>query len=111
MRTSTDELTKENVKLKFKEMKEEELKEIVEFISKQGHYHEFGKYIIFRLFNAVSERDEVFIGNVLFNDYLSKLVLRVYNESEKYTGHIELVYNNLEIFYYIVEQNDKESFS
>ncbi|PRX21209.1 hypothetical protein BX659_1327 [Orenia metallireducens] len=104
-------LIRENIKAKFDEMEEQNLDFISEFIRNNGQYQKFDNYVVFRLFNAVSEREEVFIGNVLFNDYISKLLLRLYEEKKKDDGKIELVYNDLENFYYIVKQDDIEKFS
>lgn len=104
-------LIKENITKKFTDIKEKELNIITEFIKNAGQYQKSGGYVVFRLFNAVSQREEVFVGNVLFNDYISKLLLRAYREIEKYNGRIELVYNNLENFYYVIEQVNIEKFS
>ena len=96
----------ENVKTKFNEIKDQKLDDIAKFIMNNGQYQKMGKYVVFKLFNSVSEREEVFIGNVLFNDYISKLLVRTYRAKDNYDGQIELVYNDLENFYYVVEQDD-----
>ncbi|MCK8826432.1 hypothetical protein MWH25_01545 [Natroniella acetigena] len=102
---------KQNIRANFEQIEEHKLDFISEFIKNNGQYQKIDNYIVFRLFNAVSEREEVFIGNVLFNDYISKLLLRVYRENEKYSGQIELIYNDLENFYYIVKQENIDEFS
>lgn len=106
-----EEFIRENINQKFKEMKPIEENKIVDVIKNEGYYLEIGDYIVFRLFNAVSEREEVFIGNVLFNDYISKLLLRTYRETDRYSGQIELIFNDLENYYYIVKQESLDDFS
>jgi len=104
---------KENIIGKFKKIDKKNENKIVNSIKNAGQYLETGSYIVFRLFNAVSEREEVFIGNVLFNDYISKLLLKTYREDDKYKGkgQIELVFNDLENYYYIIKQEECNEFS
>lgn len=97
---------KENICIKFEKINEEKLNSISEFIKNNGQYQKIDNYFAFRLFNSVSQREEVFIGNVLFNDYISKLLLRTYEVKDKYYGQMELVYNDLENFYYVVKEDD-----
>ncbi|TDX59022.1 hypothetical protein [Orenia marismortui] len=105
---STKELIKENIREKFSDISHEHLNEIVSFVINKGQYKELDDYRIFRLFNSVSKREEVFIGNVLFNDYISKLLLRTYRKY--YDENIALIHNDLENFYYFVKiDNNKFS--
>lgn len=97
---------KENIRTKFKLINEKKLNSISEFIKNNGQYQKIDNYFVFRVFNSVSQREEIFIGNVLFNDYISKLLLRTYEVKDKYYGQMELVYNDLENFYYVVKQDD-----
>ena len=61
-----------------------------------------GKKLLFiRFFTPVVQRDEVFLGNVLFNAFLSKAFARAIITSE--LGNVELVANDLENYYFLVQ--------
>lgn len=57
------------------------------------------KLILFRLFSPVTQREEVFVGNVLLNSFLGKNILL--SCREKGLGRISLVANDIENFYYL----------
>ncbi|NPV80771.1 MAG: hypothetical protein HPY52_10925 [Firmicutes bacterium] len=59
-----------------------------------------GERLLFiRLFSGVVQREETFLGNILFNAFLSKAFLRAV--SERNLGHMELVANDLENYYFL----------
>ena len=63
-----------------------------------------GTYLaLMRLFAPVVRRDEVFLGNALLNDYLSKAVLRAVEE--QCLGRIALLANDLESYYYLYHRH------
>lgn len=51
-----------------------------------------------RLFSPVAHREEIFLGNVLLNDFLSKALLRVARGNK---GKMALLVNDLENYYYL----------
>ncbi len=59
-----------------------------------------GTYLsIVRLFVPIVRREEVFLGSVLLNDYLSKAVIRAVEQHA--LGRIELLANDLESYYFL----------
>lgn len=56
---------------------------------------------LIRLFSPVVRREEVFLGNVLLNDFLSKVVIRVVERDS--LGRIALLANDLESYYYLYQ--------
>ncbi|MBC7233576.1 MAG: hypothetical protein H5T68_10105 [Chloroflexi bacterium] len=54
---------------------------------------------LIRLFSPVVRREEVFLGNVLLNDFLSKALLR--SVEQKDLGRMALLANDLENYYYL----------
>lgn len=58
------------------------------------------KLLFVRFFSPVVQREEVFLGNVLFNAFLSKAFARAVAESE--SNEAELVANDLESYYFLV---------
>jgi hypothetical protein len=54
---------------------------------------------IVRLFAPIARREEVFLGSVLLNDYLSKAVIRAVEQHA--LGSIELLANDLESYYFL----------
>lgn len=63
-----------------------------------------GKKLLFvRFFVPVIQREEVFLGNVLFNAFLSKAFARAIITSE--LGRVELVANDLENYYFLIQTN------
>lgn len=54
---------------------------------------------LIRLFSPVVRREEVFLGNVLLNDFLSKALIRAVEQ--KGLGRIALLANDLENYYYL----------
>jgi len=54
-----------------------------------------------RLFSPVVRREEVFLGNVLLNDFLSKALIRAVEQDG--LGHIALLANDLENYYYLYD--------
>jgi len=54
---------------------------------------------VIRLYSPVVQREEVFLGNVLLNDFLSKALLRAVNAGGR--GRLEILVNDLENFYYL----------
>lgn len=61
-----------------------------------------GKKLLFvRFFVPVIQREEVFLGNVLFNAFLSKAFARAIITSE--LGNVELVANDLENYYFLIQ--------
>jgi len=54
---------------------------------------------LIRLFSPVVRREEVFLGNVLLNDFLSKAFIRAVEQ--KGLGRIALLANDLENYYYL----------
>ncbi|VVB71178.1 Uncharacterised protein [uncultured archaeon] len=54
---------------------------------------------LIRLFSPVVRREEVFLGNVLLNDFLSKSLMRGVEQGG--LGHIALLANDLESYYYL----------
>jgi len=60
-----------------------------------------GERLLFvRLFSPVVQREEVFLGNILFNAFLSKAFTRAITDGK--LGHAELVANDLENYYFLV---------
>lgn len=58
---------------------------------------------LFRFFSPVSQREEVFLGNVLLNDFLSKTLVRTIEACG--LGRIALIANDLESSYYLYQGN------
>jgi len=54
---------------------------------------------LIRLFSPVVRREEVFLGNVLLNDFLSKALVRAVEQ--KGLGRMALLANDLESYYYL----------
>lgn len=54
---------------------------------------------LIRLFSPVVRREEVFLGNILLNDFLSKALIRAVVESD--LGRMQLLANDLENYYYL----------
>lgn len=54
---------------------------------------------LLRLFSPVVRREEVFLGNVLLNDFLSKALIRAVEQNG--LGHVALLANDLENYYYL----------
>jgi hypothetical protein len=54
---------------------------------------------LIRLFSPVVRREEIFLGNVLLNDFLNKALIRGVQQS--YAGRISLLINDLENYYYL----------
>lgn len=52
-----------------------------------------------RLFSPVVQREEVFLGNILYNAFLSKAFIRATSD----LGKLELVANDLESYYFLVQ--------
>jgi len=60
-----------------------------------------GERLLFvRLFSPVVQREEVFLGNILFNAFLGKAFARAVSGGG--LGKAELVANDLESFYFLV---------
>ncbi|MEW6228154.1 MAG: hypothetical protein AB1700_08715 [Bacillota bacterium] len=60
-----------------------------------------GERVLFvRLFSGIVQREEVFLGNILFNTFLSRTFLRAISEMD--LGRVELVANDLESYYFLV---------
>lgn len=57
------------------------------------------KLLFVRLFSPVVQREEVFLGNVLFNAFLSKAFARAIDNK---LGRAEMIANDLENFYFLV---------
>jgi hypothetical protein len=89
------------------DIEEEELPQrIKEQILRGSVYAEFptakdGSYrlVLFRLASPVTMREEVFLGSILLNSFLSQNVLLACQG--KQMGHIAMVANDLENFYYL----------
>ena len=63
-----------------------------------------GKKLLFiRFFTPVVQREEVFLGNILFNAFLSKAFVRA--TTTRGLGSAELVANDLENYYFLVQTN------
>ncbi|MBA3472014.1 MAG: hypothetical protein H0T57_02095 [Rubrobacter sp.] len=58
------------------------------------------KLLFVRFFSPAVQREEVFLGNVLFNAFLNKAFARAVAESE--SNEAELVANDLESYYFLV---------
>jgi len=54
---------------------------------------------LIRLFSPVVSREEVFLGNVLLNDFLSKALIQAVEQNE--LGRMTLLANDLESYYYL----------
>jgi len=54
---------------------------------------------LIRLFSPTARREEVFLGNVLLNDFLSKSLIRAVEQNR--LGHAALLANDLESYYYL----------
>src|SRR5271157_812528 len=52
-----------------------------------------------RLFSPVVRREEIFLGNVLLNDFLSKALIRAVEQGNQ--GQMALLANDLESYYYL----------
>jgi hypothetical protein len=52
-----------------------------------------------RLFSPVVRREEVFLGNILLNDFLSKALVRAVEQND--LGRMALLANDLESYYYL----------
>ncbi|MEW6574266.1 MAG: hypothetical protein AB1374_11605 [Bacillota bacterium] len=80
-------------------------KQVAESILNQVAYWEKplpnGEKLLFiRFFSPVVQREEVFLGNILFNDFLSKAFARAVTLGK--LGKAELVANDLENYYFLV---------
>jgi hypothetical protein len=58
------------------------------------------KLVFVRLFSPVVQREEVFLGNILLNDFLSKTFVRVIADNN--LGRVELVANDLQNYYFLI---------
>lgn len=58
------------------------------------------RLLLIRLFSSVIQREEVFLGSILFNAFLSKAFLRVLDDLE--LGQAGLVANDVENYYFLV---------
>lgn len=58
------------------------------------------KLMFVRFFSPVVQREEVFLGNVLFNAFLSKALARAVTDGG--LGRVELIANDLESYYFLV---------
>ncbi len=65
----------------------------------QQDLHDGSHLSLIRLFSPVVRREEVFLGNVLLNDFLSKTLIRAAENGG--TGRMALLANDLESYYYI----------
>ena len=89
--------------------------QIVDSIIHQNVYWEQplsdGKKLLFiRFFTPVVQREEVFLGNILFNTFLSKAFAR--SITTEGLGHAELVANDLENYYFLIQtDSDVNQFS
>ncbi|MGB9872935.1 MAG: hypothetical protein ACPLYD_14915, partial [Anaerolineae bacterium] len=54
---------------------------------------------LIRLFSPMVRREEVFLGNVLLNDFLSKALIRAVEQNG--LGRMALLANDLENYYYL----------
>jgi len=54
---------------------------------------------LIRLFSPVVQREEVFLGNILLNDFLSKALIRTVEEGG--LGRMQLLANDLESYYFL----------
>lgn len=54
---------------------------------------------LIRLFSPVVHRDEIFLGNVLLNDFLSRALMRAVEQGNQ--GQLALLANDLDSYYYI----------
>ncbi len=55
--------------------------------------------VLIRLFSPVVHREEIFLGNVLLNDFLSKALMRAVEQGN--LGQITLLANDLDSYYYL----------
>jgi len=58
------------------------------------------KLLFVRFFSPVVQREEVFLGNILFNNFLSKVFARAISEAK--LGTAELVANDLENYFFLL---------
>jgi len=56
--------------------------------------------LLIRLFSGAIQREEVFLGSILFNAFLSKAFLRVFNDGK--LGRASLVANDVDDYYFLV---------
>ena len=80
-------------------------RQIADSIIRQNVYWEQplsdGKKLLFiRFFTPVVQREEVFLGNILFNAFLSKAFVRAITTEE--LGSVGLVANDLENYYFLI---------
>lgn len=84
-------------------IKKVEPKDIVKRVLDGTLYHEEKsddrKIILFRFYTPVTMREEVFIGSVLLNTFLSKNILLSCRENQ--LGDIRLIANDIENYYYL----------
>lgn len=59
------------------------------------------KLLFIRFFTPVVQREEVFLGNILFNAFLSKAFVRAITTEE--LGNVELIANDLENYYFLIQ--------
>jgi hypothetical protein len=59
-----------------------------------------GKLLFLRFFSPVVQREEVFLGNILFNNFLGKTFTRAIVDNG--LGQAELVANDLENYYFLI---------
>jgi len=76
---------------------------VADSVLRQATYWEMpmqdGEKLLFvRFFSPVVQREEVFLGNVLFNAFLGKTFARAVAESE--SNEAELVANDLDSYYF-----------
>lgn len=71
---------------------------------KNLHHHQYSKLVLLRLFSPVVMREEVFLGYVLLNCFLSRQMLLACTGHD--LGKIALVGNDLENFYYLWTTNN-----
>ena len=77
---------------------------IADLVASGSAYWEQGlpdgsRLALIRLFSPVVRREEVFLGNILLNDFLSKTLIRAVEEGG--LGRMQLLANDLESYYYL----------
>src|SRR5581483_6828905 len=78
---------------------------VAESVLRQAAYWERSfandeKLLFVRFFSPVVQREEVFLGNILLNAFLSKAFARAVADSQ--LGRIELVANDLQNYYFLL---------
>jgi hypothetical protein len=79
--------------------------DVAESVLRQAVYWEKSatngeKLMFIRFFSPVIQREEVFLGNILFNTFLSKAFVRAIDKNN--FGKIELIANDLENYYFLL---------